>query len=446
MKSTLAIIGGGVSATSVLYRLASHPLAASRLRQVSVWTDMLPLGGGVAYGPLTDPKALTITPLREVLPPELTTGFLVETAPDLRSGTLDCYVSRRLVGIHLEKVARASIALLVQRGVAVKVYKGAVTGLDRSQLGITVTTEGGAWSVDVAALCVGSPDVKDLGLAMSQPDDLECSLVNIHAPSAFIAGTNAGAVEALYLSRHRLIKNEARVVAMSPSGRWPLLLGSWTPGPFGPDGAEVDIVDPRARVAVDCISKAISERAPLTAVHYYTKLATEISLMPKEQRADLVGEDLPKIVRLVRRAGGPYAKNLADLHTRGLLQTIKGEVTGVTSVGGGMIDVTGFVRGREAVFRASSFTNCTSTAASPNAASLIRYVLNGSAVSARPQQTAKALGIDDDFRAQPRLFVFGPLLAGLNTRNHAVWHLESTASIFKLSSQFCDSILRDQQA
>jgi len=436
------------------------------------------LGTGVTYGPKSGDRTLTITPMREVLPsgvlgdfgawltrsPER--GLLGETSGAEVDPVGARYLPRRVVGRFLkERVARA-VAALGKMGVAVEHRRKAILKVRPAAGGVRVFDGAAYAEFDAVVLMNGTPkSPHGSGLA----DSLQASdhyISDLYSPgidqnvnrilsrcrraggtTVVAIGTNASSVEAGYLLADAIQSGLVRFHAVSASGRWPAILGAKCRPPFGVS----DVAQPTSGMAlrrrplltqderVRSVHACLARGDLDAALEVYRSIATALDGASHQARDDAINFVLPAVVDAIRRVGGPYAERLSVLSDCGLLRTTAGVVESISGSRDGyplllrLEDGSGIEA--DFVIDAAGWGGMRRN---NNLAAELLSAFEKMEVS----PGGRGLRVSPDFMAEERILVFGPLLAGMNTAEHRLWHLESTANIYRLADPVASAFVK----
>jgi len=502
----MAIVGAGASGAhsllAVLKELSSATDARPRPTQIVVIDRDPDFFSGVAYGRRSGRGSLTLSTVERFLPSEEREDFVewlnqhrddVLSDPELDEAWIDrhreaivsgqwaqLFIPRRLYGKYLAECVSAAIWLARFQNVAeFTSINAAVTRLTESDGRYLLDIEdsdGRACEIDAAVvvLAIGSPPVRELkadggavadGLVHDIYDPgLEQTLARVRARlddlprtdrKVLVVGGNAAALE-FVLAAHTLIRNlGATITVLSPSGRprhWhrtkphePTHLPALTALKASADaGQQVTAADLYEAVAAD-LAAALASGADVAAVPAIMDVIPSfLGLLGSQDREALAAEYGMLITNLLREDCGDAVDILDTLIAAGIISFEAGryrtsrcrascfEVT--------VIDRDGLRRKLDSrygvVIGAVGFE-----AVSATGAPLLRQLLDDEIVHA--SSSDRGLRADSRFRAAPRLFVTGPLLAGNANANMLIWHAESVRRILEIARTAAPYIVHD---
>jgi uncharacterized NAD(P)/FAD-binding protein YdhS len=504
-KADLAIIGAGVSGTHTLLALLKELASGHRERTPPysiVIVDRDPqFFSGVAYGRRSGRASLTLSTLKRFLPEEERVLFVdwltshedeLRASADVDSEWLDrhaddiasrrwehLFIPRRLYGAYLAERTHAAISQARSQGVAeVTIVYAAVTSMNRSgnrHLIRAVDRDGETSEIDVAivVLALGSPPARKLSTDAAPADGLiedifhpglEQTLVRLRnrltaLPKenrrVLVVGGNAAALEFLLAFRSGIAELDAPITVLSPAGRprhWRRRRGD--------DVAEL--------AALAALRKRADAGETVTAVELYEAAAsdlnaavvsgTDIAAVPDimdaipffleilgtADRAALAARYGMAITKLLREDCGD-AVDILDVCIGMRVIEFKAGRYRHSTYSGASFQVTatdGY--GRDSILdqRYGAIINATGFETVSSArAPLIQQLLRDGIVEVSSSDAG--LHVDSVFRAAPRLFVVGPLLAGNSNEGMLIWHAESVRRIISIAHDVAPCIARE---
>jgi uncharacterized NAD(P)/FAD-binding protein YdhS len=501
----LAIIGAGASGTHALLALLKELSAGDRKRtrplRIAIIDHDPQFFSGVAYGRRSGPASLTLSTVKNFLPDEergpfvdwlIAHGDELADSADVDPAWLDrhrddvlcgrwehLFIPRRLYGAYLAEYANAAISQARSRALAEVVTVTAdVTAMNTSDsrhLIRALDRDGEAVEIDaaIAVLASGSPPARRLSTD-GAPDDgliqdiydpgLELALTRLQSRltalpeqnrRVLVAGGNAAALEFVLAFRSEMAELKAPITVLSPSGR----PRHWRRRSGGEVAELREVAALRARIGA-------GER--VTAVQLYEAVASDLNAavvsgtdiaavsdmmdvipfflerLGTADRAALAARYGMLITKLLRQDCGDAIDVLDSCVATGVLEFEAGryrhskysnssfQVVATGADGrdwtldqrfGAIVDATGFER------------------ASNPRAPLIQQLLRDGIVEVSSSDAG--LNVDSQFRAAPRLFVVGPLLAGNSNDGMLIWHAESVRRIISIAHDVAPCIVRE---
>ena len=492
----LAIIGAGPSGTHALLalinKLCSVDSKPTRPLHIAIIERDKQFFSGIAYGQRSGRASLTLSALKRFLPDEERARFVewLTSNGDAVTGNAGIDVTwvdrhrddivagrwehlcvpRRLYGEYLADRAHAAIRHARSRGVAdFEFVNAVVTAVHESSNRYLVRVsnrDGEVCEIDAAAvvLAIGSPPVRRLHADDGAVGDefihdiydpgLESTVVRLGSrlaalPAAhrnvLVVGGNASALEFL-LASHRLIRDlNAHITVLSPTGRprhWrrkkaeevaemPTLAALKARANDGEKVTAVQLYEAVAsdmRAAVDSATDVAAVPDIMEAIPFF------LGVLDSDDREALASRYGMPISNLLREDCGEAVDILDACVETGLVEFVAGryrrslredccfQVTATDCNGRDRI----LDRRYGAIINAIGFEKVSTTRAP-----LIQQLLCDGIVHASSSDTG--LCVDSKFRAAPRLFVVGPLLAGNANEGMVIWHAESVRRIMAIA-------------
>jgi uncharacterized NAD(P)/FAD-binding protein YdhS len=504
-KADLAIIGAGASGTHALLALLKELGSGDRkrtrpLRIVIVDRDPQ-FFSGVAYGRRSGRASLTLSTLKRFLPEEERVPFVdwltahsddLTATADVDSAWLDrhsddivsrrwehLFIPRRLYGAYLAERTHTAISQARSQGVAeVTFVNAAVTSMnlsDNRHLVRAVNRDGEASEIDAAivVLALGSPPARRLPTDDAAADGLiedifdpglEQTLVRLRnrltaLPKrnrrVLVVGGNAAALEFVLAFRSEIAELEAPITVLSPAGRprhWrrrrgdevaelPELAALRERAGAGETVTAVELYE----AAVSDLNAAVVSGTDIAAVSdIIDAIPFFLEILGTADRAALAARYGMAITKLLREDCGDGVDVLdlcvemrviefeAGRYRHSTYSDASFEVTATDENGrdwildhrfGAIVYATGFEK--------------VSAARAP----LIQQLLRDGIVEVSSSDAG--LRVDSKFRAAPRLFVVGPLLAGNSNEGMLIWHAESVRRIISIAHDVAPCIARE---
>jgi uncharacterized NAD(P)/FAD-binding protein YdhS len=504
-KADLAIIGAGASGTHTLLALLKELASGDRMRTRPlsiVIVDRDPqFFSGVAYGRRSGRASLTLSTLKRFLPEEERVPFVdwltsheeeLTASTDIDSAWLDrhgddivsrrwehLFIPRRWYGAYLAERTHAAISQARSHGVAdVSIVNAAVTSMnlsDNRHLVRAVDCDGKASEIDAAivVLALGSPPARRLPVDDAPADGLiedifdpglEQTLVRLRnrltaLPKqnrrVLVVGGNAAALEFVLAFRRGTADLEAPITVLSPTGRprhWrrrrgdevaelPDLAALRERAGAGEPVTAVELYE----AAVSDLNAAVVSGTDIAAVSdIIDAIPYFLEILGLPDRAALAARYGMAITKLLREDCGDAVDVLdhcvqtrvidfkVGRYRRSTYSNARFQVTATDGDGrdwildqrfGAIVNATGFEK--------------VSTARAP----LIQQLLRDGIVEVSSSDAG--LHVDSQFRAAPRLFVVGPLLAGNSNEGMLIWHAESVRRIISIAHEVAPCIARE---
>jgi uncharacterized NAD(P)/FAD-binding protein YdhS len=453
----VVIVGGGRAGASVLLRLLERSAALGTPLNAAVVDPHHRIGAGTVYGEATARDSLIVTDLETFFADEELSRFerwLRIAGSSARTGALHgCadtaelrkqYVPRRLIGSFFEREVQAALATAGPNH-AVTIVRSVVTGIAPSGSGYAVEHRNGRIEARAVLLAVGSPEIDGIAedprvIASAHVASTEHMRVRVRTAlagrrsgSIGVVGSNASALEAIYvLENDPLLKSAGhRYHVISTHGALPNLEGRER---FGPAS------DP---VAPPCAASTADEL--FDAVVRYGKGVTDranpgLALLGETERRRFMALHADAVIRLRRKAGGPYAGRIRELLRAGRLELARGTYVGSSPDGhartvldtGDVVDLGPF----EVILM------CVGSARHPPGSRC--QGVNGidlGGLGLRWSATGRGLEVSESFEARSGLFVHGPLLSGYVRSDLALLHLEDAQLIAHLSAEVARQLM-----
>lgn len=469
-------VGAGLSGSytmiHLLERLATHPVGKP-LSFAMIDQRFSFGGGGKSFRPDQTEAALTLTPLRSVLPDTERATFLrwltdhpTPSSPAwlaanriaIADGSIeDACIPRSQIGHFVQHRVRQAVA--ASPSVTVDFRMGEVVGIDRVGDRYTVRTEYVDYDAAVVVLAIGppppqaQPNQADPAI-LPDPSADNIGMVIDHAKAGLsadnldvlIIGANAAAAEVLHLLYRApaLHAVRTRFTVLSPSGRLPDRLSPVTPDMTVPTPA-LDALVVDSHLTAEQVCDAAAADLEGGRAHSSNFADTYHAVTPivggllrqlgDNQRlplADGLGYRLGKLTRWV---GSDYADTIDELQADGRLRVLHGHFEHLTpaETGARMWYCTPLGAVAEDPTPIAAAFNC--SGASPvstwSSSPLLRSLLSESGYRANPSR--RGLAVDDTGALRPGFFVMGPLLAGNVLGGQPVWHMESVSRILTMS-------------
>lgn len=411
--------------------------------------------------------------------PQIDPVWIDRYRQDISAGRWDgLCIPRRLYGEYLADCALAAIADASSYDLAeVALVTATVTSLQPTNQGYVVDISADGASRRIAAraviLAIGSPPVRRLlvenGLAgeslthdiydpnlESNVARLKSHLGSLPRPdrNVLIVGGNAAALEFVLALRDQIRDLHGKITLLAPSGRprhWRkertveiAKLSALTALQSRGAAGEPVTADELYRAVVFDLSSATATGNDIAAVPAIMNMIPSLlGTLDDQEQATLAARYGMAITSLLREDCGDAVDIVDALLEAGALEFAAGrfglaqrrepgfEVT-VVDGDGRECKLSGHYA---AIVGAVGFERI-STAPVP----LLQQLLRDGVV--RASSSDSGLAVDGHFRAAPRLFVVGPLLAGNANSSMVIWHAESVRRIIWIADIAADYIIR----
>ncbi len=507
----IAIVGSGISSAYILIHLVacleSHP--AARPARIVVIEKSGEFWAGVPYGSRSGRDSLLISSLREFLPLEkeraafvewlgknserifdqageepgvLTAQWLRANKHAMQSGRWDdLFIPRFAFGLYIQE----RLSALLHQAAAHRILECELLHGDT----FDIRQSGDTYILDLSlpsgnpatlratkvVLAIGSPqDCAWQNLKPKSPNPQGCFIEDLYVPSlpanlrkiedflqtpagrrnnqVLIAGSNASALEALYLLNNSkaAASRIGKFLVVSPSGEFPHRINPAPhPAGFPPENLKT-LVKREARTAQEIleavtrdVASARAQGASIADMHAEVSagiLTALDQLAPREQE-DFVARVGVEIGRLQRRAGPEYLGVVDRLVGEEKLEFIQGQLSGLAAA---EEENPGFfykpdrdqppLRRDAPVGITIGCVGTTDLGRSP--ASLVQNLLRRKLCA--PNASRRGFVINERYEASANFYIMGPLIAGNHAGTVRVWHAESCHRIISLTRQFAD--------
>ena len=512
----LAIVGSGISAAYTLIHLVSRlernpsgpPIKVVVIEKSGeFWT-------GVPYGSRSSRDVLLISSLREFLPLEKERAPFVAWLKKNRSrlfpqtdetpGALTaqwlCANRQAMDEGRWDDlfIPRFTFGLYVQERLTALLHQAAARGILECELlhgdTLDIQQSGADHTLDVA-LAAGNPvtlQAKKVVLAIGSPQDSAwqtsklqgsdpqgCFIEDLYVPSlsanlrqiedflqtpaghrnnqVLIAGSNASALEALYLLNNSKAAADriGKFLVVSPSGEFPHRINP-APNPVGfpPENLRA-LVERKARSAQEIleavardVANARAHGASIADMHgeISTGIITALDQLAPGEQQDFVARVGVEIGRLQRRAGSEYLGVVDRLVGEGKLEFVKGRLSGLAAA---EVENPGFfyqtdrdlppVRREAPVGITIGCVGSTDLARSP--ASLMQNLIRRKICTPNPSR--RGFIINERYEASKNFYIMGPLIAGNHVGTVRIWHAESCHRIISMAQRFADVLIQE---
>ena len=484
LEYDFAVAGAGASGTYVLLSLLDRLAGAAGMARsrIAVFDDAASVGAGVAYSGRAHFNSLMIErlglflPEAELIPFErwlrqsglrLLRSWMDEAPESLahwhainrarleREAYREIYFPRRLFGVYLRGRLDCAIVRARRAGVIVDFIDARVHAVTRRAGGaFELQTAAATAQSRVVLLAVGFWAEPDRWIADPYAPSLAQTIATVRTLSqapgepplhVTLVGANAAALDVLYAIScdPALIARLGGLAVVAPHGKLPALMERpgqdlEAPGetpPSEPPGDVEALIQSIARLAADyrAAGKSVwSFAAPLTS-----EFAARMMALPSAERQSLLGDYSVAFMRSLRRTSYEYADRIRVLASSGQLRVATGRLTTdhrleFSAADGASVQPPqrGLVidcRGPATADREGTLSSFNGIAFGPD---LVR--VNG---------TRRGLVVNERFEASENLFVYGPLLTGLNWAARFYWHFESLARIAEGSAEIAHNIL-----
>ena len=396
----------------------------------------------------------------------------------------ELYLPRFLFGMYIAgKAARAAQDLVDSGRGSVALVHGEATDCCRAPAGylrITVEKPGGIRSIVQAGrvvMAIGSPPQQTVCSAASLMEHGHTHISNLYDPSEdvsmdvmqravsrsrnrqkenlLIMGSNASALEVLYLIHHRpdIKRHIGSIVVLSRSGLLPYRIGE--------QKISFELTALQALAATERFSAA----ALLAAITSDVRRAQELSLniadlrdpvnatvaeltkrLTLEEQKRFVCEHGVHYSRMMRRAGRDTRDAAEALEREGMLSIVRGEFRRMDpspDADGSMLATYAVAGQKDEVIHPLPFhisVNCAGfEELEPCSSRLINSVMESGLCSANT--TRRGFLVNADLQASEDVYVIGPLVAGNFNDRVRLWHVESALRIHALSQLLANAIV-----
>jgi uncharacterized NAD(P)/FAD-binding protein YdhS len=512
-KYDLAIVGSGIACARSICELAErlkHKVTRGRMLRIAIIERERDLWNGIPYGSRSSIGALAFQRLQEFLEEPERTYYIdwltTHAGSWLRTFTEfggpgaarwisdnrrligdnkwgELYLPRFLFGLYVSKEASHAVEELTRSGVA------KITPIHREAVGIcrmpgrqhTIALEDSAGirtSIQAAriVLAIGSPPQKTIHRETVDGRLGHLHIDNIYSPSEdvsirkiqhalscvpekslaniLVLGSNASALEVLYLIRYRPeIRNFIHsVVVLSRSGLLPYKICEQK---VDYELAALDALRRSNGFAAADLMSAISsdihraEHLALNIADLRDPVGAAVSrltaMMVLSEQKKFVCEHGNNYSRMMRRAGRDTRTAADDLVNAGILTTAKGEFRRFEpcAFGEGVVSAIYTTTGSHAELTFptpfSITVNCGGFEELDFCSSPLINSVIGNKIC-RVNSTNRGFYVDDKLEASEDVFVIGPLVAGNFNEKLRFWHVESASRIVGLAKVLADSL------
>ena len=512
-KYDLAIVGSGIACARTICELAErlkHKAMRGRMLRIAIIEREGELWSGIPYGRRSSMGALAFQRLQEFLEePEraqyihwLTshaaswlgtfkeyggpsaTKWISDNQPLMDQNKWgELYLPRFLFGLYVSSEASHAVEDLARTGIAkITSIHGEAVGICRMpgrQHTITIEDSAGLRSSIQAVrvvLAIGSPPQKTIHSETVNSRPGHVHIDNIYSPSEdvsiqriqqalsslpekhlaniLILGSNASALEVLYLIRYRpeirdLIHS---VVVLSRSGMLPYKINEQK---VDYELAALDALgECDGFSAADLMSAITSdiqraEQLALNIADLRDPVGTAVSrltqMMPLSEQKKFVCEHGNNFSRMMRRAGRDTRTAADDLVCAGILTTAKGEFRRLQpcASGEGLVSAIYGTTGSHAELTLPTPFTITINCGGFEELDFCSSPLINSVIANKICQvnsTNRGFYVDDNLKATEDVFVIGPLVAGNFNDKFRYWHVESASRIVGLAKVLADSL------
>jgi len=304
--------------------------------------------------------------------------------------------------------------------------------------------------------------------------------------TAFIVGTNASGIEALYRLSARESEKIAKFVFLAPSGRLPWRYGGHRESVTESAGDANNVKSHESKLESEAMGRNdklqdIVGDCPLTADRLleailsdtetnrqngvsfpkmyqavWSKAGTLLAEMSHEEKQKFVSWHGNEIGRSQRRMINEYADTVELLRRNGRLEVLTGALESINFVkpfevsdsGGSLVPLRVGYRNASGEHQIHPepvhvVINCSSAEkVSAHASSrLISSLIQSGLLCANP--SGRGIAVDDSYRATEDFYVMGPLLAGNVVGETPIWHVESCPRIIDLSTKLATHWVRE---
>lgn len=502
-KADLIVVGAGASGTHTLLALLKDLSCAPRREQPVriIVIDRDPqFFSGVAYGNRSGRASLTLSTLNRFLPEGERAHFVAwltsrgtlthddaidqvwvhRHLADITAGRWDAlFIPRRLYGDFLADCAGAAMHDARAEGVAeVELENAEVTSIQPTDDRYLVTAldhDGQVAQIDAAAvvLAIGSPPTRRLQIDGAAPEGLiqdvydpglDTTLTQLRRrlhdlPMAsrrvLVVGGNAAALEVVLASSGILQELRAVITVLSPAGRphhW-RRAGEHEAAELTAIASLRKTVDVGERITAAQLHEAVASdlKAAIVSGTGAAAIHEMVESIPfflesfrDEDRAALAGRYGLLITRLLRQDCGDAVDVLESCIERGAVVFQTGRYLRCRPEGNHFRVTAMDEFGRDRVLEVSYGAIIGATgfeSVSATSAPLIRQMLEAGIVA--PSTSDAGLRVDSRFRAAPRLYVMGPLLAGNAHPSMLIWQAESVRRIMEIAPRAASCIARE---
>ena len=413
-------------------------------------------------------------------------NWLAINSEHIRKGEwLNLYLPRRLYGDYIAEKMPYTITMAKIRGVAeTHLYNGEVINLSKNYDGlfeIAVKEKENKETIEKiqswqVVLSVGSPPNKPIANRKMQKRYIHdiyqqgideniyrvTQLINSTPKkdnkNILVIGSNAGCLEFLYLltKKEDLVNIINKVVVISGSGLFPYRISETEADNVSFSCRNLETLKHRDKFSSGELIQA-TERDIDSAISmginisYIADQLTAITMdlfnrMDENQQEKFVCRDGIKLVRLIRRAGHNYLDACNELMASNKLQIIKGKFLSLSFFGASEESVVfSYEQESQIIYSPVQFcavVNCSGFEDMNNFSSssaLINSVTTSGLC--KINKSGRGFLVNENFEAEDRLYIMGPLLAGAFNKRMRLWHAESASRINDLATQLGQIIL-----
>ncbi|HTQ28185.1 MAG TPA: FAD/NAD(P)-binding protein [Puia sp.] len=398
----------------------------------------------------------------------------------------DIYLPRHLFGAYVQEKVLAAIGDAAKKGIAeVTLLQAEATDINRKADGdygvLLEMPSGETQAIDARTviLTIGSPPVRSIQipgdaekaayLYINDPylpgmeinvEAIRQKLATIEEPGGrniLIVGSNASSLELLYLLGHR---NDIRalinqITVLSYSGLLPHRI---TPNNFPNYRFEnLTLLLQNKNYNADILMQAIESDLDIAykkgvnigdTYYQMSDLVVELldSLSWVEQKY-FYGAYGMRFTKLIRRAGAEYRDMASELIRKKKLELVRGKFMRLERSEDDPDNVRFIYTDREKQYSIIHYlkfpivVNCTGFEELPDSSSLLIRNLVEKRLC-RVNSSNRGFDVNEDFEANTRLYIVGPLLGGIFNNKLRYWHVENAKRIYKAGSMLADIIVK----
>ena len=501
----IIFIGSGLSTSLTIFNFIKlvEEKKIKQTIQITVIEKNDDVWSGIPYGSKSGTDSLTITTLKEFLPPayriiffewlnknksrllatctsQISQIWLAENKNKIESELWeDICIPRYWVGIYLKELMSATNKSIVHFGVKLTILRGKAIDVEYDNEVYTISyIANGSNNVNKiitksCILALGSLPNKNLTITNIPKDKNLLLIQNIYdstlsetlqllnkqmhsnkAQDILIIGSNASCVEFIYNLNEELLQNIGKIKVLSTSSKFPLLLKETETGDKYLVFDNLDKMLNKQKTTADQLIKAaqqdfdkliVSNTNSYMIVQQTTqKVIQLLDSLPFTEQEKFVYNHGETYIKMLRKVEKEYGNKLYSLIASGKIELIKGHFQNIDFITRLGIEQIKYIDDDEKIQflpNIVSIINCSGFENINDSTDiLIQNLLKRKIIT--PTQSLKGIKVNENFKAHNNLYIMGPLLAGNINTKMRLWHAESATRIFNLSSLLAKNLYK----